>query len=36
VKVEQVEEQKLGSKIDLEKVKIEQVEEEKLGLEINL
>jgi hypothetical protein len=35
-KVEQVEEHKLGLKVDLQKVKIEQVEEQKLGSEIDL
>jgi hypothetical protein len=36
VKVDQVEEQKLGSKVDPQKVKVEQVEEQKLGLEVDL
>jgi hypothetical protein len=31
VKIEQVEEQKLGLEVDLQKVKVEQVEEQKLG-----
>jgi len=35
-KVEQVEEQKLGSKVDLQKVKVEQVKEQKLGLEVDI
>jgi hypothetical protein len=35
-KVEQVEEQKLGSKINLQKVKVEHVKEQKLGLEEDL
>ncbi len=35
-KVEQVEEQKLGSKVDLQKVKVEHVEKQKLGLKVDL
>jgi hypothetical protein len=37
VKVKQVEEQKLGLEVDLQKVKVDQqVEEQKLGLEVDL
>ncbi len=36
MKVEQVEEQKLGLKIDLQKVKVEQVEDQKLGSKLDL
>ncbi len=35
-KVEQVEEQKLGSKVDLEKVKVKHVEEQKLSSKVDL
>ncbi len=33
-KVKQVKEQKIGSKVDLQKVKVEQVQEQKIGLEV--
>ncbi len=37
MKVKQVEEQKLGLEVDLQKVKVDQqVEEQKLGLEVDL
>jgi hypothetical protein len=36
VKIKQVEEQKLGSKVNLQKVKVEHVGEQKLGLEVDL
>ncbi len=35
-KVKEVEEHKLGSKVEMQKVKVEQVEEENLGSEVNL
>jgi 3-isopropylmalate dehydratase small subunit len=34
--VEQVEEQKLGSKVDLQKVKVKHVEKQKLGSKVDL
>ncbi len=36
MKVEQVEEQKLGLEVDLQKVKVEQVEKQKLSSKIDL
>jgi len=36
VKIKHVEEQKLGSKVDLQKVKVEHVEQQKLGSKENL
>jgi hypothetical protein len=35
VKVEHVEEQEQGSKVDLQKVKVEHVEEQKLGSKVD-
>ncbi len=36
MKIEEVEEQKLGLEVDLHKVKVEQVEEQKLGSKLDL
>ncbi len=35
-KIKQVEEQKLGSKVDVEKVKVEQIEEQKVSSKANM